>query len=183
MVFQNVVHVLFAVFLFHHGKNAHWAAQIGQFFLDALPYDKFAVADIVFQAGDRRCRLVHHRALVVVAVGVGQRHLLPVVALRDGLHLVEHRVGDALLLGREGVAFNRCAAHGVRAQLPVGTYVVVLRRGEHLLPVRLLVGHAPERVVGHVASRHAVQTDVRQAVQVVVCEGLFQVAQVVCSGG
>ena len=98
-------------------------------------------------------------------------------------HLVEHRVVYVELFGREGVAQHLRAADGVRAQLPVGTYVVVLRRGEHLLPVGALVGHAPERVVGHVAGMDVVQPYVRQAVQVVVCEGLFQVAQVVCSGG
>ena len=69
------------------------------------------------------------------------------------------------------------------AQLPVGAGVVVLRRGEHLLPVGLLVRHAPERVVGHVAGMDVVQPYVRQAVQVVVYEGLFQVPYVVFSSG
>ena len=101
----------------------------------------------------------------------------------DGLHLVEQCVGDVLLRGRKRIAVGLCAADGVGAQLPVGTYVVVLRRREHVLPVGALVDHAAERVVGHVAGMDVVQPYVRQAVQVVVCEGLFQVAQVVCSGG
>ena len=96
-------------------------------------------------------------------------------------HLIEHGIGNLLAIRCRGEILHRRAAHGVGAQLPVGAYIVVLRRREHVLPVGALVGHAAERVVGHVAGMNIVQPNVRQAVQVVVCEGLFQVPLVVLS--
>ena len=143
--------------------------------------NKFAIADIVFI--DHQNPAIggcHSCALVVVAVF---EHIVVGAIVGHCTHLVEHRVVYVELFGREGVAQHLRAAHSVRAQLPVGADIVVLRRREHVLPVGALVGHAAERVVGHVAGMDVVQPYVRQAVQVVVCEGLFQVAQVVCSGG
>ena len=67
-----------------------------------------------------------------------------------------------------GMGLGGCTKHGT---------------GEHGVPAGGLGRHAPVAVVGHGARRRRAQTDSRQTVHVVVCEGLLHVVRNVLSGG
>ena len=167
-----------------HGVAAYCGRQVAlvvfQGVVDVFPIvlcNVLTHAHIVLGARHVTYIFHHTDALLVVAVGVGER----VAAFGDGLHLVEARVGD--LLGGQGehALGSLGTFHGMGpCRLPLGCGKTGV--GEHGLPVGLLRGHAAQRVVDDLAVRVA-KVDVGQAVHFVVVEGLLQVAEVVLPAG
>ena len=175
MVFQDVMDAFLFILLLHHGKHAEGSHKVGARFLhDVLAIvfrDILAHAHIVLAT----YRIVHYRghadALVVVAVGVLQR----VVALGDGLHLVEAGVGESLVIRGVVVLPGLGGIDSVR----LGSDVVH-GTGEDGRSVGLLRGHAAKRVVDDLAMC-ASKVYVGQAVHLVVVEGLLYTAKCISS--
>ena len=113
VVLQDVVDGFLVVLLFYHSENAVRAYKIGERLCRSVfPIvlcNELAKAHIVLGACYITYVFHHADALLVVAVGVGQR----VAAFGDGLHLVEARVRN-LLGGRGEHAFHGLGTrHGV----------------------------------------------------------------------
>lgn len=138
---------------------------------------KSGVADISLFLENVITRKRRCNPLVVVAVTIGRRF----VVLGYRTDLVEHRVGDALLLRRERDAVHPCAAQGVG--LAFESLLRIDGAAEHGPAVGLLAQHAAMHVVCHPAELLAVKPNLGQTVQPVVCEVLRHVRPVVLAAG
>ena len=158
-----------------HGKNPQRTGKIGAIRAKMMrSNEKFTVAYVnLVRFHAFTIRPSHHNPLVVVAVSVAQR----LVALGDGAHLVEHRVGDVLLLHREGVSLYRGRFHRM------GLDTTVVGAAEHGPAVSLLVQYAAIGVIPHPTKQLAVKPDLGQTVQPVVSEALFHAVSFVFSCG
>ena len=178
IVLQDVMDRVCVVFSHYHGIYPSWTGKASQPFLRGGVPAGFrhilTVAHIALGADVGADVLFHEDALVVVAVSVVQAF----VALHDLAHLVETRVGDALLLRGEHAREGLGRIHGV--WLGGGAIHGV---GEHSLSGGGLGRHAAVAVIGRCAGLHRAEPHLRQTVLEVVCEGLFQVGPVVFSAG